>query len=54
LLLGLEVGEHPSLILEIGLELLKLPGLVLQSAYVAVKTLLPIREALFAAFEIGT
>ena len=50
LLLGLQIGEHPPLILELVLELLKLPGLVLEAAYVVVETFLPIRKALLAAF----
>ena len=54
LLLRLEITEHSALILELALELLKLPSLFLQSAYVAVETHLSIRQALFAAFQIST
>jgi hypothetical protein len=54
LLLRLEISEHPALILELVLELLKLTGLVLKPPYVAVETFLAIRQALFATFQVGT
>jgi hypothetical protein len=50
LLLGLEIVKYLSLVLELVPELLKLPGLVLQAAYVVVETLLTIRKALLPTF----
>ncbi len=49
LVLRLEIGQCPPLILELVLEILELPGLVLQSAYVGIETFFSIRQALFAA-----
>jgi hypothetical protein len=54
LLLRLEIGERPPLILQLVLEFLKLPGLVLQAAYVVVETFLSIRQALLAALQVRT